>query len=324
MRCGIEIDLSDARLPATPARSFPGVRPAVLARFVAVALFLVSLAGGGAVAAENDRGLLWEVGSATGTVYLLGTIHVGTKSLYPLPAAIEGAFARSTALAVEADMTRQDALLAAAGSAMYEPPDNLERHVPASLYRDALDVLKGYGVPAEVGRGLKPHVLSMALTMFEVGRVGMDAALGLDVHLLQRAHRDGKRVIELESAAQQIDLLAGLPAEFQVAMLESTVRSIRDQSLANDMQEIVAAWKRGDAESMDEAATRDLDRMPASTSGPLRRTLYEDRNRAMADRIAALLSGRDTVMVAVGAGHLTGPTGLVALLRARGYQIHRR
>lgn len=296
----------------------------MLARFIAIALFIVSLAGRDAVAAENDRGMLWEVGSATGTVYLLGTIHVGTKSLYPLPAAVESAFARSTALAVEADMTRQDAMLAAAGSAMYEPPDNLERHVPASLYRDAIDVLKGYGVPAEVGRGLKPHMLSMALTMFEVGRAGMEAALGVDVHLLQRAHRDGKRVIELESATAQIGMLEGMPAESQVAMLESTVHGIRDKSLAKDMQEIIAAWKRGDAEAMDEAATRDLDRMPASTAEPLRRALYEDRNRAMVDRIAALLSGRDTVMVAVGAGHLTGPTGLVALLRARGYRIHRR
>lgn len=296
----------------------------MLARFLTVVLFVVALAGRGVSAAESDRGLLWEVRSATGTVFLLGTIHVGTRSLYPLPAAVERAYGRSTALAVEADMTRQDAMLAAAGSAVFEPPDNLERHVPPALFKETIETLQSYGVPAEVGRGLKPHMLSMALTMFEVGRVGMDPALGLDMHLLQRAHRDGKRVIELESAAQQLGMLDAMPAESQVAMLETTVRGIRDKSLAADMEAIIAAWKNGDAEKMDEASTRDLDRMPTSASAPLRRALYEDRNQAMAERIAGLLTGTETILVAVGAGHLTGSTGLVERLRSRGFKLQRR
>lgn len=295
----------------------------MLVRFVAVLLFAAVLGPRSAAAAESDRGLLWEVKSGSATAFLLGTIHVGSKSLYPLPPAVENAYGRSAVLAVEADMTRQDAMLAAAGSAMYAPPDNLERHVPASLYRDTMTVLEGFGVPAEVGRGLKPHMLSMALTMFEVGRAGLDGNLGLDVHLLRRAHQDGKRVLELESAEQQLGMLDGLPAEAQVAMLESTVRGIRDRTLVADMQDILSAWKRGDAEKMDVAATRDFDQMPDAVSRPLKRALFEDRNRAMAERISTLLAGTETVLVAVGAGHLTGSAGLVELLRRRGFSVRR-
>jgi uncharacterized protein YbaP (TraB family) len=43
----------------------------------------------------------------------------------------------------------------------------------------------------------------------------------------------------------------------------------------------------------------------------------------MADRIARFLDGPDVVLVGVGAGHLTGSTGIVELLRARGFTVRR-
>ena len=55
----------------------------------------------------------------------------------------------------------------------------------------------------------------------------------------------------------------------------------------------------------------------------LRARLYDQRNRAMSDRIRGLLAGREIVMVAVGAGHMTGPTGITTLLAAKGYKVRR-
>ena len=43
----------------------------------------------------------------------------------------------------------------------------------------------------------------------------------------------------------------------------------------------------------------------------------------MADKIAGYLQAPGTTFVLVGAAHLTGPEGIVALLEARGLQGHR-
>src|SRR4051812_28830051 len=41
------------------------------------------------------RGLFWEVHGDKGTAYLLGSIHVANRSMYPLPQEIESAYDRS-------------------------------------------------------------------------------------------------------------------------------------------------------------------------------------------------------------------------------------
>src|SRR6476619_7597474 len=69
-----------------------------------------------AFAAQAQNGstpLIWEARSATNTVYLFGTIHVGARKMYPLSPAVEKAFAAARVLALEADPTDQAAAVAA-------------------------------------------------------------------------------------------------------------------------------------------------------------------------------------------------------------------
>jgi uncharacterized protein YbaP (TraB family) len=286
-------------------------------------VWLLWLAAACAQAADVPRGLLWEVRSDRGTVFLLGTIHVGNASLYPLPPSVEEAYRASSRLAVEADVASGDAA-AAARSAIYTPPDALDRHVPAAIYQDVTDAARDLGVPMDIARRMKPPMLAMALTMIEVSRIGMEPRFGIDLHFSQRAKADGKELVELESVAQQIAMLDALSPDAQVAMLQATLRGIRSGSLTRDMDALIEAWKRGDAERVDEIATQDLRAMPAGAADALEKALYEDRNRAMAEKIAALLAREEITLVAVGAGHMTGPTGLVTLLKARGYSVLRR
>ena len=81
-------------------------------------------------AQEARSGLLWEVRSPSTRVFLLGTIHVGSRDLYPLPAAVESAYSAATALAVEADLSTEASIAAVGTRFVYLPPDNLERHIP--------------------------------------------------------------------------------------------------------------------------------------------------------------------------------------------------
>ena len=297
----------------------------MLFRLLAFTLGLVATFAGQPAAAESGhRGLLWTVTSPTTTVHLLGTIHVGSQDFYPLPPAIEAAYAQADVLALEADVSDSASLLAIAPSFVYTPPDSLEQHVPADVYRDTLDALRTLGIPAEAGRTMKPHMLSMTLTVVEAGRHGMDAALGLDLQLAQRAHRDGRRIVELESIASQMTMMDSLAPDVQVAMLAETVRAVRDGSRGRELAAMLDAWLRGDAERLDRIVADDLDRMPDAIATRLKATLFDTRNDAMVERIEKMLAGREVVLVAVGAGHMTSLGGLVELLRARGFTVERR
>jgi uncharacterized protein len=297
----------------------------VLARIAALLIGIAAAISPVMTSAQVVRhGLLWEVRSSSTHIFLLGTIHVGSRDLYPLPAAVESAYAAATTLALEADLSTEASIAAVGTRFVYAPPDNLERHVPPALFRQAVDTLDRYGLPPDVGRAMKPHMLSMALMLFEAGRIGLDASLGLDLHLTRRAHADGKRIVELESVAIQADLLESLSMPAQVGMLESTVSGIQSGSLSRDLAALVDAWKRGDADRLHGIAESEFSRLPGAVGRELEKRLYTDRNIAMADQVAAMLSGREVVLVAVGAGHMTGPRGLVNLLRERGYDVVQR
>jgi uncharacterized protein YbaP (TraB family) len=49
--------------------------------------------------------------------------------------------------------------------------------------------------------------------------------------------------------------------------------------------------------------------------------LLVDRNRAWLPKLDALFTRSGRAFVVVGAAHLVGPDGLLAMFRARGYQV---
>jgi len=57
---------------------------------------------------QEQKSFLWKVQSRGNTVYLLGSIHLLRKEIYPLHRKIEEAFDRSAVLVVEADVNRLD------------------------------------------------------------------------------------------------------------------------------------------------------------------------------------------------------------------------
>lgn len=287
---------------------------------------LIALAGFTPPAVGQEgagRALLWEVRSPSTTVFLLGTIHLGTPGLYPLPANVEDAYRRARVIALEADPADPSALLAAAQVMTYAPPDSLERNIPAPLFHETLEVLAGYGLPTGMAGAMKPFMLAMTITALEGGKLGLDASMGIDMHLAGRARQDGKRLVELESMAMQLGLMNAMPREAQTAMLESAVRGAKAGTLGRDMLALVDAWKAGDADRLDQTAMRDLQKMPAAARKALQDRLFDQRNRAMADKVARMLGGAEVVLVGVGAGHLSGPAGLVEMLRARGFGVRR-
>jgi len=279
-----------------------------------------------ALAAHAQNGStppIWEVRSPTNTVYLFGTVHVGARKLYPLSNVVEQAYASSRALALEADPTDPAAALAAGQRSTYAPPDKLANHISPQLMGELRKALPTIGLPVEYAEAMRPELLAMTLAMLEVGRLGYDPNLGLDIHLARRAKQDGKRIIELESIAGQLALLASFSPELQEAMLRSAVEDVMSGSLSADVRDLVAAWRTGDDKRLWELVNKEMEELPAPQAQELREQLYDSRNREMTEKIVLMLAGNEPTFVAVGVGHLLGSAGIVELLRKKGYAVRR-
>jgi uncharacterized protein len=279
-----------------------------------------------AFAAQAQNGstpLIWEARSAANTVYLFGTIHVGARKMYPLSPAVEKAFAASEVLALEADPTEASGAIDGMASAAYKPPDNIARHISPELMGKVEGLLPQIGLPIEYARVMRPAMLAMTIAMLEIGRQGYDAKLGLDIHLARRAKEQGKRIVELESLQQQIALLQSFSPALQAGMLEASVQGVQNGTLATELRDLVAAWRTGNAGDLMAQLQRDTEDLPPELAREYDDALYNSRNLGMVDKIIAMLESGPPAFVAVGAGHLLGPAGVVELLQAKGYKLRK-
>jgi len=288
----------------------------LLRPWLALAAIVLSLPCAG----QGSMPLLYEVKSPTTTLYLFGTIHVGTRDLYPLGAQVEQAFAEAGVLALEADPTGESVSAVALAGSLYRPPDNLERHVSAEMYRELAAKLPGIGLPLEHARMLEPHLLAMTITLMQVQRLGYEPALGLDLHFAQRARRVGKPIIELESMIQQLAMLDALPKTVQEDMLRAAL-GMDEDALRRELEALVQAWQRGDIAGIGRAVVAEMEAMDEHSARTLQARVYDQRNAAMAQKLESLLEGRIVHFVAIGAGHLTGASGLPALLEGMGFRV---
>lgn len=288
----------------------------LLRSWLALAAVLLSLPCAG----QGSTPLLYEVKSPTTTLYLFGTIHVGTRDMYPLGAQVEQAFAEAGVLALEADPTGESISAVALAGSLYRPPDSLERHVSAEMYGELAAKLPGFGLPLEHARMLEPHLLAMTITLMQVQRLGYEPALGLDLHFAQRARRVGKPIIELESMVQQLAMLDALPKTVQEDMLRAAVK-MDDEELGKELKALVQAWQSGDIAGIERAVVSEMEAMDRDSVRTLQARVYDERNAAMAQKLKSLLEGRTVHFVAIGAGHLTGASGLPVLLEGMGFRV---
>ena len=272
---------------------------------------------------ENGIGLdsktfLWKVRSKTNTVYLLGSIHLFKKDLYPLNARIEEAFAQSDLLAVEANISdpRQLDLQKLVEKALYSGDDTVENHVSRQTYELIRKRGGELGLPTELLMKQKPWFLGLMLTSVGFLKLGFDPTHGIDQYFLSKA-AGKKSILELESLEYQFNLLSNFSDRDQELFLLMALRDL--DAFGKDMDRFLQAWVSGDTRAIERMMTQSMTEDNRLSS--IYEALVYDRNRKMASRVEDFLKARETYFVIVGAGHLIGEKGIVEILRKKGYLV---
>jgi uncharacterized protein YbaP (TraB family) len=274
----------------------------------------------GAASPPAARQFLWEVSSLTNRVYLYGTIHAGKARFFPLAEPVLDAFADAKTLAIEADITDEEAMTKSASSMLLTPPDTIAKHVPAALYGRFRMQLERLGMPEAQVTQLKPFLAASLLAFAEWGRQGYQPQYGVDLHLIKRAREAGKRIVELEGAQMQTALMDSLSDKENLQAFEGAIAGLESGLTRDQITGLVNAWQSGDPELLLEVVRAYNDSVPGAKK--IEDKFIWSRHEAMARKIEGwLLEGRERVFVAVGALHLAGPRGLVEILRKRGYMV---
>jgi len=268
-------------------------------------------------AAANGRGLIWTVERDGRTGWLVGSLHLLTADAYPLPAALDEAFARADVLVEEVnpdELKEPAAAMQLLAKAMYPPGTTLQSQVSKETFDKIARRAAAAGLPIERLQSFKPWMVALTLVGLEMQRGGFDASLGLDQHFRARAPAAGKTVRTLETALEQIDFLEGLSPQLQDGLVAATLDGAETE-LAQ-LQRIAAAWKAGDPAPIERLLLIDMKSVDAKVYD----TLVVGRNRRWVPKLEECFATQRCFVV-VGAAHLVGPDGLVTMLRAKGYTV---
>ncbi len=265
----------------------------------------------------SKKSFFWKVHSKKATVYIMGSIHVAKKGIYPLNPKFVKAFKESKVLVVEVDITKintSDAMKLMQ-SFFYKGEDVLDNHISKKTYEKAKTRLSTHGIPIVRLNKFKPWMIGATITLLDAAKLGYDKKYGIDLHFLNMANKNKKTILALETAKEQMSILDNLSDTVQEEFLVSSLGSKDD--LKKDMEEIFKTWKEGDLKAFRKAFISNFKKHPKLA--PLYEKLIIDRNITMTSRIEAYIKKGGTYFVIVGSGHLTGKEGIIELLKAKGY-----
>ena len=266
------------------------------------------------IANYANAACVWKVTSGSNVLYLGGSIHALKSTDYPLPRAYNRAFDASDRLVCEVDpkaLAESSKGILKAGE--YPKGDSLKNHVDPRTYAFLRRVFRLLKVPESRFARYKPWFLS--LTLQAPALHGMSETLGVEEFLIRRARANSKPVFGLETAREHAELFLGLTDRQSEAMLLMMFLPAQRGS-GTTGNEIVRAWKRGDADTETRIMMDEFSNFPS-----LAERFLTDRNRKWLPKIERYLQSGKTYFVVAGAAHMGGSQGVVALLRNRGYHI---
>lgn len=264
---------------------------------------------------DSTRSLLWKITGKNNTKpsYLFGTIHLVCPGDYIWTDAMKRSLDASEEVCLEIDMDNTNALAESFGL-LVDPVKKLSDYFTSvdyiKLQQYAKDSLE---LEPQILVHLKPVAVLMLLTK-EAGTL-CDVPVSYEENIMKTAKAKKKPIVGLETVAQQMKALESVPADTIVKYVLETISNNNSEDGADEYMKLVNAYKNQDILKLQE--------MIASSEGLAAATdvLLNERNRNWIDNMKDIMNRGKSVFFAVGAGHLAGNDGVIALLRQAGYTV---
>jgi len=288
---------------------------------ILVSLFIFTLPGWSAQPAASvipmsaevalGKGLCWKKereGQAAS--YLYGTMHIGDKRVITLAPKVQTIFDQSNSVTLEI-LPDYAAMAVLMRGMMFTDGKTLEDVIGKPLYRELVQVLSRYGADESIVKYMRPWAVMGIMSLPEM------QGEALDMLLYTNAQKTGKALHGLETAEEQVQKLNNISKEAQIDIIRSL---INDQMKVEDMfKEFLQLYLNRDLKGLMDYTNQFSDQYPAFAAS-FNSSLIDDRNVLMVDRMQPRLK-EGNAFIAVGALHLPGEKGILALLERQGYKV---
>ncbi len=266
----------------------------------------------------TEKALLWKISGQelAAPSYLYGTIHMINKEDFFLNNATRSAIETAQTVTFEINMDEMDdmsALMPLLMQAFMVGDTTLSDLLTEEEYQLVAGHFSKMGLPMAFLDRIKPMFLSA------MGGEGMMAAqqqgslVSYEMEILKLAKSQGKSIGGLETAAYQMSMFDSIPYQVQARMLVETIQS--EGGSDEQFERMVKMYKEQDIQGM-----QSLIQSEGGELAEYENLLLVNRNRNWIPVMSEMMQGGPTFF-AVGAGHLGGDQGVVALLREAGYDV---
>lgn len=272
------------------------------------------------------RPFLYKVGGAKPS-YLFGTIHVPDERLLMPPESLKVAFHEAEEIVTELPLDDTSPAHAMALAGMPKGK-TLATELSKPVYERLKATLdkKGLGMAMPMMDHMKVWAIAIQVELLDHLQELMGGKKPIDVVLHDRGKELGKKTSGLETEAEQLSVFDTLTKDEQSRFLEEALdaREADERAHRDSFALLMSSYLAGDESTLLGQLNAGFD-LKKPLDQKLMKRLILDRNKIMADRIAAKLKSTPghTYLFAIGSAHLLGDDGIVAQLKKSGLNVER-
>lgn len=263
--------------------------------------------------AFGQKSLLWKISGKdlNEPSYLYGTIHLICPDEFFLLGSVKRSLSECKELVLEVDLTQPEMMQKLQVGMMNPKMKNIESDLSEKDVKELDAALNGVlGVGIDQMGILKPWALSSMLAVLLSSEC--EQPVNYETKLSKLATEGNLTVAGLETVEEQLAVFENIPYEEQLEWLMETVRDKEKSKL--ELQKMVKYYKEQDIDNLYKYILEqdDMKRFKA--------VLLDNRNKNWVVDLAERMKSK-SCFIAVGAGHLPGPTGVIQLLKDQGYNV---
>jgi uncharacterized protein YbaP (TraB family) len=262
---------------------------------------------------KDDNTLLWQI-SGNGlqqNSYLFGTFHLLCKDDLHFSAQLKQAVLNAKEMYLELDMDDPSILLQSMTVMSMKDGKQLKDFYTEVQYKKLQQYFNdSLQMPLALLQTMKPMLLE---AMLYPKMLPCKSASAVEDELMKLAKEDKKEIQGLETMAFQASIFDSIPYEEQAKQLLMSIDSTEKYKVYfNNMLNVY--------KSQQIKGLEDLINDKEFGDGDDNDILLNNRNRNWVQQLKTIMK-KESVFVAVGAGHLVGENGVIALLRKEGYTL---
>jgi uncharacterized protein len=261
----------------------------------------------------NDNTLLWEISGKklTAPSYLFGTFHLICKDDIPFSGQLTAAVKSAQEIYMELDMDDPATLMGGLFLMNMRGDTTLKKLYTETEYKKIETFFKdSLHTPLLMFQKMKPLFL---VAMLYPKMLSCKTKSGVEEELMKLARAGKKEIKGLETMAFQASVFDSIPYTQQAKELLKSIDSLAAYKKYFDT--MVNVYKKQELKKIQKLFNDSEFGMSDNQD-----ILLDKRNKNWVKQLKEIMQ-KESVFIAVGAGHLVGQMGLIELLRKEGYTL---